>query len=118
MQIPAQSQILAQNDLLKEVARSFSRTASADNFQTLRLVTFEAEGMFKWLHESSRDQLFIRECCSAIRGLGAATLDVTKGKPRAAGFLVEDVFLALIRMLRCRMIDVWTTAQIYPPRGN
>ena len=111
---PTHAQILVQNDHLKAVAGRFCAAASVDNFECLRRVTFEVEESLKWLDESSRDHLFIRECCSSIRGLGMATTDFKTGK-RAAGFLMEDVLLALIKMLRCHMGTVRTAAQMYPP---
>lgn len=104
--------ILAQNDELKAAVLRFSACASLPNCGELRRLTLRIEGSCKWLDCGCADQLFIDQFCAAIRGLSFATMDVRPERPRGAGWGVEDVLLALVRMLRHHLVRVSDAARV------
>ena len=104
--------ILAQNDDLKAAVLRFSACASLPNCGEVRRLTLCLEDCFRWLEGGCADQVFINEFCAAIRGLAFATMDVRPERTRDAGWGVEDVLLALVRMLRHHLVRVSDAARV------
>lgn len=110
--IPTREFILAQNDDLRCAVLQFCACASLPNCAELRRLTLGLEDAFEWLGGSSRELLFIEQFCTAIRGLSYATMDARYEGTRGAGWGVEEVLLALVRMLRHHVVRVSDAALV------
>lgn len=106
MMLSSREFILAQNDDLKAAVMRFSAYASLPNCGEVRRLTLCVQDSFRWLEGGCADQVFIDQFCAAIRGLSFATMDLRPERTRGAGWGVEDVLLALVRMLRHHVVRI------------